>query len=168
MSFHDCCYTSKVEVKIEVQQLNSSTWGEFYFDLLFLNSYPFKPPTVYLKKSALNIDNTLRFADLIDVKSGKVLLPIFSKEWSPVLDVSMVIYILEILVTNPESVLTTSAIEIHSAWQRNLKLSREAQPITKLHPDCNIFMKEPVSMPSKSNNFLTLYPNLMPCKRKRK
>ena len=109
---------SQINVTIKVI-MGKMAGNEFNFKMFFPNSYPFKPPAVFLQPANDQLNEIINknFNHLISMETGKVLLPIFTSEWNPVLDFSMIIFELQMFVSNPSSISNhRSAIEIHDEF----------------------------------------------------
>ena len=97
---------SQVKISIHVFR-GEMTGNEFDFSLFFPPAYPYSPPSVFLLPSdspQLNGIILQNFSHLIEMQTGRIQLPIFTTEWKPILDFSMIMFELQLLVSTPAQV----------------------------------------------------------------
>ena len=93
---------NEVELKIEVL-LGKDKGNRFVFKLYFDASYPYKPPTAFLQPGSYLLAPFLqRYSNYIDMSTGQVHVPILTTAWNPVLDLSTIIFELQLFISNPE------------------------------------------------------------------
>ena len=112
---------SLVEVQIQVFEGIMQGSG-INFRIVFPKSYPYSPPYIYLIQSQYS--DRVNFTGLKNVidDSGRVMLPIFSDGWSPVLDFSMIVFELEMLVKTGSNSDNRSALDIQDLFYDKMRI----------------------------------------------